>query len=177
MAIERMQTAPSKEPRKRKRATKTVADIKKTKKELGLDKLDEGIEGDVMPDTKHDRFGRPTVMTETIKHKVKEAYAIGCSVKEVARWADISPQTLYNYFKKDPEFKEYCEDLKHEPIMHARNMFVKAAKESPYFALKLLERLKPDEFSPKVRAAFTEPEDLTEDEIEIVNQLIEANLK
>jgi len=174
---------PKKSPGRKKKTT--AKQVKETKalitsprpkyKEKKED--DDAIEGEVMdnPEGK-DRFGRPTVVTEEVKQKLLDAFAYGCSNKEAARYAGIAERTLDHFNKKDPEFKEFSEELKQTPIFELRMALIKAAKKSPYFALKCLERLKADEWSMRVIQTFEEPEPLSPEEREALNDVIDDNL-
>lgn len=93
--------------------------------------------------------GRPTKMTpETIK-KLEEAFALGCADREACLFADITPPTLYEYQKSNPDFITRKEILKENPILLARTSVVNGLKGDPDLALKYLERKKSDEFSTK----------------------------
>lgn len=155
---------------------------------------DEGVEGEVVEITckegqackacqegricelLKDRFGRPTVMTEEVKGKLHEAFAMGCSNREACIYAGISEPTLDKYNKKDPEYKKRSEELKDTPVLHARSTIVKSVQSSPYYALKFLERRKSDEFSVRVRQTFDEPEPITPEEQEAIDDVIDDNL-
>jgi predicted GIY-YIG superfamily endonuclease len=95
--------------------------------------------------------GRPTKMTENTIGKLDEAFCWGCTDTEACLYADIHPDTLYEYIKKHPEYSDRKEALKENPVMLARASVVKSIKseENPELALKYLERKKKDEFGVK----------------------------
>lgn len=93
--------------------------------------------------------GRPTKMTESTIGKLEQAFAFGCTDKEACLFANINPDTLYSYCKKNPEFSERKELLKETPIMKAKKSVVDNLENDPVLALKYLERKKKDEFSLK----------------------------
>jgi hypothetical protein len=169
-------------PKKKKpgRPKKTRAkDIKKTKALVKADpkkKKDEGIEGEVIDNPENDQFGRPTVVTEDVKGFIIEAAKFGCSQAEMARHAGIALRTLTRFFEKEPDFKEFCEELTENPTLAARMTLVKKISKSAYFALKYLERKKSDEFSLRVKQTFDEPEPLTPEEQEVLDDVLEDNL-
>lgn len=95
------------------------------------------------------KVGRPTAMTESILGKLEEVFAIGGTDSEACFYADISPDTLYSYQLKNPEFTERKEALKNKPILLARQEVVKGIKGNPNFALSYLERKLKGEFSTR----------------------------
>lgn len=96
---------------------------------------------------KKSNAGRPTLITELVLKKLEEAFAMGCTDLEACLYADISHQTLYNYQNKTPEFVERKQALKNMPVLKARTEVMKGLNANPEFSLKVLERIKKDEFS------------------------------
>lgn len=155
----------------------TVKQMQEMKKDAPVDI--EVIEGELIEDDDKDNFysfGRPTVMTRQVKQKLLEAFSWGCSNKEAALYAGIAERTLDNYNKKNHKFKEYCSDLKEAPTLTARRTLVKSLNESPFYSLKYLERKKPEEFAMKIKQMFEDPEPMTDDEQELLDQAIDENL-
>lgn len=169
-------------PAKKKKKThgnkKTTAKKVKALKALNPPpKKEEVVEGEIVDQGEgNDRWGRPTVVTEEVKRLALEAYAWGCSNVEAGLHAGVSRSTLERYMQKDLEFKERAEELKNTPVLRARAKIVEAAMSSPYYALKFLERVKADEFSIRVRQMFEDPEPITPEEQEILDQAIDDNL-
>jgi hypothetical protein len=93
--------------------------------------------------------GRPTKITKTRLGKLREAFLWGCTDKEACFYADIHPDTLYEYQKKNPEYSEEKESFKSNPVLVARKTVVDSLKDNPQLALRYLERKKSDEFSLK----------------------------
>lgn len=65
-------------------------------------------------------FGRPTVMTKDTLQKLRQAFLMGFNDEESCAYANIAPQTLYNYQEKNPDFLEYKEVWKQNPILKAK---------------------------------------------------------
>lgn len=57
------------------------------------------------PDGKYNT-GRPTVMTAEVIRKLHEAFCVGATDIEACSFAEIAPQTLYNFQKENPDFLE-----------------------------------------------------------------------
>jgi hypothetical protein len=153
-------------------------DIKEAKELiLATSQLENEVEGEIVKKGT-DAFGRPTVMSEKVKDKLIEAFKFGCTNVEAALYAGISEATLTRFFAKpqNQDFKDMCTSLKETPALEARVTLVKALKKSAYYALKYLERKKSDEFSIRVRQIFEEPEPLTEEEQDAINEAINENL-
>lgn len=92
--------------------------------------------------------GRPTKMTPETLGKLEEIFAIGGSDIEACFFANISPDTLYEYQKSNPKYTERKEALKEQPILKARQTIVKALAE-PENAKWYLERKKKKEFAQR----------------------------
>lgn len=92
-------------------------------------------------------MARPTKMTNITLGKLKEAFLMGCSDREACLYADINPDTLYEYQKLNTAYTEQKESFKSNPVLLARKTVVGAIEKDPDLALKYLERKKKDEFS------------------------------
>lgn len=98
-----------------------------------------------------DIAGRPTKMTEETVKKLLDAFAMGFTDEEACLYADISKQTLYNYWEKKPWFLDQKEILKNKPKIKAKMNILKAINEWNKEDSKwYLERVSKDEFSLKV---------------------------
>lgn len=115
---------------------------------------------------KKSNAGRPTVMTPETINKLEEAFALGCTDREACLFAGITPPTLYDYQKLNPDFLTRKELLKENPVLLARTSVVNGLSGDPDLALKFLERKKKDEFSPKQINENTEKVELEEATIE-----------
>jgi len=85
---------------------------------------------------------------EKIK-KLEEAAAFDASIDEMCFYADISPQTYYNWTKADPKLLERLDALRNHPTLAARQRVVKGISESYQNAMDYLKRKKKGEFSEK----------------------------
>lgn len=70
-------------------------------------------------------MARPTVMTEEVIDKLRQAYLIGATNEEAAHYASISPTTIYNHIENNPEFLEKINAWKSEPILKAKQTVIK----------------------------------------------------
>ena len=93
--------------------------------------------------------GRKPKITQYTLGKLREAFLLGCSDVEACFYAEIHPDTLYDYQKKNPEYTEQKKLLKSNPILLARRTVVDGLKTDATLALKYLERKLSSEFSLK----------------------------
>ena len=106
----------------------------------------------IRPDGKKDT-GRPTVMTQETIDKLETSFALGCSDLEACLFANISPQTLYDYQHIHPEFIERKEMLKEKQVLKARSVIAEAINNKDKEVAKwYLERKKKVEFSTRVES-------------------------
>lgn len=95
--------------------------------------------------------GKPTVMTQETLTKLEYAFSIGATDREACLFAEINPDTLYEYQKKNPKFAEKKEALKEKPIFQARQAVIKQFQAGDgELALKYLSKKKRDEFGDKM---------------------------
>lgn len=100
--------------------------------------------------TKKNKGGRPPVMTKDTLQKLERAFSMGLPDEQACLYADIAPQTLYNYQNKHPEFLERKKLLKQNITMHARlNIATMIQAWSAEDSWKWLERKERSEFAPK----------------------------
>ena len=99
-------------------------------------------------------------MTPLAVKKLEEAFAMDCSIPEACFYADISKQTLYNWYKKDPTLQEKLDRLRNNPVLKARTAVVNGLKGNPEFSLKYLERKKKLEFSLRQELTGADGKDL-----------------
>lgn len=93
-------------------------------------------------------MGRATVMTPEVIGKLEEIFSLGGTDKEACFFANISPDTLYEYCKNNEGYTERKEALKETPILQARRTVVNSLKE-PENAKWYLERKKKAEFAQR----------------------------
>ena len=102
--------------------------------------------------------GRPTVMTPETINKLEQAFSLGCSDKEACLYANISPQTLYDYQHIHTEFVERKALLKEKLVLKARTVLAKSLeKEDENTAKWYLERKRKEEFSTRVEQEQVAP--------------------
>lgn len=94
------------------------------------------------------KLGQPTVMTEEVMEKLRQAFLIGASDREACGFAGIAPSTLYNYQNEHPDYVEQKEMWKETPILKARNTISKNL-DTPDVAKWYLERKKKAEFATR----------------------------
>lgn len=95
------------------------------------------------------KAGRPTLMTDEVLDKLRQAYLWGSTNAEACAYAEISERPLYEYLSKNPEFKQKIEEWKLAPLLKAKKTVVDSlddAKNAQWY----LERKQKDEFSTKV---------------------------
>lgn len=95
------------------------------------------------------RTGRPSVMTQEVVRKLEHAFVYDSSVEEACTYAGISRNTYYEFLKQYPDFQDRIEVLRHTPYLVARMTLVAAAEHDADLALKLLERRRKQEWSPR----------------------------
>src|SRR5665213_2910296 len=100
------------------------------------------------------KVGRPTSMTPDVCRKIEEVAALDGTVEEMAIYGGIHRDTLYAYFKQNPDFSDRIEALRQRPILKARNTVINALSD-PHHAQWYLERKARKEFSPKGEVDLT----------------------
>ena len=90
-----------------------------------------------------------STMTEEKVRKIREAFALGCSVGEVLYYADIPKSTYYDWIRENPNLSDEIERLKEKPILMARQAVVSGLTNDKHFAFRFLERKLPKEFADK----------------------------
>jgi len=93
--------------------------------------------------------GRPTEISDVKIQKLEQAFAIDATIKEACFYADISPQTYYNWIETRPELLERLNALREKPVLQARQTIADNLKNDPKVAQWYLERKRKDEFSSK----------------------------
>ena len=127
---------------------------------------------------KKNPVGRPKIVTKEILDKLQYAFMLGCTDTEACFYADISPASLYNYQKDNPEFLEKKEAWKESPVFTARQTVIASLSSDPEIAFKYLERKRKDEFSTKQeieQTNLTAPLDL--ESIKKIDELMRNDVK
>lgn len=100
--------------------------------------------------------GRPTSMTPETIGKLEYGFSCGLSDREACLYANINPDTLYEYCKKHPEFSERKELLKEQVKMQAKLNLASSISGGDEKASEwYLERKAKDEFSTKTEVSGT----------------------
>lgn len=121
------------------------------------------------------KLGRKTVMTDLVLGKLEYAFSMGCTDLEACLHADIHPDTLYEYQRKNPEFSERKKMLKTKLIFKARETIAKNM-DDPKIAKWFLEKSLPHEFGAKAGLVTKEmPDELTEEEQAALEELFRIN--
>jgi len=95
--------------------------------------------------------------TPEVIQKLELAMAIDCSIDVACAYAEISPQTLYNWLAGDPELKSRLERLRLSPILKAKYTVAKNTDQIET-AKWLLERKCRDEYGRNQKDAAKESE-------------------
>lgn len=93
-------------------------------------------------------MARPTVRTPEVDRKIEECASLGASIEEIAFYAGIHRDTLYDWMKKDTELSDRIKELQERPILLARQTVIKAI-DNPEYATWYLERKRKKEFSAR----------------------------
>jgi predicted DNA-binding protein YlxM (UPF0122 family) len=88
-------------------------------------------------------------LTDLVRQQIEEAAAMDCTIEEIALYANVSRQALYNWFNSFPELKERVDTLRNDPFLKARSTIIKALS-NPDHAFRYMERKKKFEFGPNV---------------------------
>ena len=65
-------------------------------------------------------------MTPEVVTKLEEAFLLGCTDQEACFFAGISRNTMHNYQRENPEFRDRKQVLKSNPVLMARIVIIKA---------------------------------------------------
>lgn len=121
------------------------------------------------------KSGRKTVMTEHVLGKLEHAFSMGCTDLEACLHADIHPDTLYEYQRKNPEFSERKKLLKSKLILKARETIARNMDDVK-IAKWFLEKTLPYEFGSKAGLVLKElPEELSDEERSSLKELFLLN--
>ena len=92
-------------------------------------------------------MARPTVRTSDVNRKIEECAALGATIEEIAFYAGIHRDTLYDWIKKDKKLSDRIQELREKPILLARQTVVNGIKENYANAMDYLQRKRKAEFS------------------------------
>lgn len=126
------------------------------------------------------KLGPPMKLTDENRVKLKEAAALDASVEEMAYYCDVSKQTVYNWFKREPDLFDEIERLRSRPVLKARQTVVKSL-ETPAGAQWYLSRKRKGEFSERSEITgkdgeplITSVKELSDNELEHIATASEA---
>lgn len=122
-------------------------------------------------------MARPTIFTKNVLQKLERAFAMDCTDEEASLYADISPSSLYNYQKINPEFLERKRVLRQTPVLKARQSIIKSL-DNPSFAFKYLERKRKQEFGNQISIVSDGPKifELSKERKAIIDNIIRENI-
>lgn len=93
-------------------------------------------------------MARPTKLNDEVRKKIEEAAALDCTLTEIALYADISRETLYQWMKEDQALSDRIKELKEQPFLKMRTTLVNALRD-PKHARWYAAHKKRDEFHTK----------------------------
>ena len=97
------------------------------------------------------KVGRPTVFTEEVVGKLKEAFLNDCNIEQVCRYAGIHKDSYYSYIKENKEFSDEITLLRNDLKLKSKFNVAKKIREGDIDLSKwYLERRSKEEFSLKV---------------------------
>lgn len=68
--------------------------------------------------------GRPSKMTPDVVAKLEAAFLLGCTDAEACFSVGISRNTMHNYQRENPEFRDRKQTLKCNPVLQARKVIM-----------------------------------------------------
>jgi hypothetical protein len=100
------------------------------------------------PKSQHKDSGRPTVITDSRLHKLKEGFLRGYNNRIACIYAELKESTFYKYCKENPEYVEKKKGWQARPVTKALDNVNNSIEEGDVQTSKwLLERKLKDEFS------------------------------
>lgn len=89
--------------------------------------------------------------------KLGEAFAIGATIHEACDYADISPQTYYNWIEKKPELLEYFNRMREKlPLKAKANIAEQIHNRDITLSRWLIERKQPEEYGETLKLSSSE---------------------
>jgi len=101
-----------------------------------------------------------TKLNETNVKKLGEAFAIGATIHEACDYADISPQTYYNWTEKNPKLLDYFNRMREKLPLKAKHNIAQRIHGQPTtgdigLSKWLIERKQPEEYGETVKLAHS----------------------
>ena len=98
--------------------------------------------------------GRPSVRTPDVRDRLLDAFGYGATKGEACAYAGITPPTLDAWLEDEPALQEEVDKKRELVLLRARQAVVKNLDE-PNFALRFLERKRPEEFGATQKVHHT----------------------
>lgn len=90
--------------------------------------------------------GAPVKLTDENIVKLRELAELDASIAEMAYYCNVTKQTIFNWFKNNPDLFDEIERLREKPILTIRRTLIEKANESYGNAVDYLKRKRKDEF-------------------------------
>lgn len=107
------------------------------------------------------KVGRPTKVTPQILARLEEQWMNGANDSQACFIAGITPQTLYTYQERNPEYLIKKEACKGNIALNAKHTIARHVKRDPELALKVVERLEKDTWSLRTELTGADGKDFT----------------
>jgi len=105
---------------------------------------------------RYKNVGRPSLMTPEVIAKLEQAFANAFTDDQACIVVGISKNTLYDYIKINPDFRNRKEELKKRPDIKAKTKVIEAINKGDITSAKWwLERKCKDEFSLKTETQLS----------------------
>jgi len=124
-----------------------------------------------------------TKFSESAVNKFGEAFAIGATVGEACDYADVAPQTYYNWTKKNPELLEYFQRMREKLPLKAKHNIAQAIHANNLsFSQWLVERQQPELYGETLKMQHTEikgdtPHEEDIEATELFHKTIKENMR
>jgi predicted DNA-binding protein YlxM (UPF0122 family) len=90
--------------------------------------------------------GAPVKLTDENIVKLRELAELDASIAEMAYYCNVTKQTIFNWFERNPDLFDEIERLREKPILTIRRTVIEKANESYSNAVDYLKRKRKDEF-------------------------------
>ena len=93
-----------------------------------------------------------TKLTPETVNKLKEAFAIDCTIEQACKYAEISKQTYYNWINANPELLDEFEEMKETlPLKAKHNIALKIHAGDVPLSERYLSRKEPDTYADRLK--------------------------
>lgn len=84
--------------------------------------------------------------------KLRQAFAIGCTIEEACFYCEINPVTYWRWCKKYPQLKEYVNEMKHRLGLKSKQNIAKIIEEGDVSnSWRYLERTQPQGYAETIK--------------------------